>query len=183
MIQGVTRSTTGRLLQEMTRQPPVSWQRFNTLIRILGHLADSKELVPLASTAHTSPIDSTGNRKLKRVMEYVHQHLAQDLTQHDAAALVGMSPAAFSQFFRRAMGRTFVDFVNDLRIRRISHALLETDDSITEIAFASGFNNLSHFHLQFRRLRGTTPRAYRQSATAVTQDMSGKETDWLGEFR
>ena len=84
-----------------------------------------------------------------------------------------MSPAAFSQFFRRVMGRTFVDFVNDLRIRQASRALIETDDTITEIAFAAGFNNLSHFHSQFRRLLGTTPRAYREMACGFGRDQAG----------
>jgi len=61
-----------------------------------------------------------------------------------------------------------VAYVNELRIREVCRALLETDQPVTEIAYAAGFSNLSHFHQQFRQLVGRAPREYRDLAGTLT---------------
>ena len=183
VVQGETRRSIASRLEGLASCPVGTWRRLHMLLEILGELSDSADLESLTSVTYQTTSDHASNRKLARVLQYVQDHLTQDLSQHEAAASLGVSPAAFSQFFRRNMGRTFVDFVNDLRIRHASRALLESSVSITQIAFDSGFNNLSHFHAQFRRLRGTTPRAYRESAAQMGMEKEHDQPDLPGRFR
>ncbi len=75
-----------------------------------------------------------------------------------------MTGPAFSRFFRREVGRTFEDYVNDARIGQACRALLDTDRSVTDIAFEAGFNSVAYFNRRFMRAKGMSPTAYRARA-------------------
>lgn len=67
------------------------------------------------------------------------------------------------------MGKTFVAYVNDLRLGEACRLLLETDATVAEIAYRVGFGNLSNFNQCFRQARGTTPREFRRRALTFTE--------------
>jgi AraC-like DNA-binding protein len=95
-----------------------------------------------------------------------------------------MSPQSFSRFFKHAFSKTFIDYVNDLKIYNACRTLLETDQTVTEIAYASGFNNLSNFNEHFRRRKEVTPSQYRsQAREGVSHDALRSANDWLGAFK
>ena len=73
-----------------------------------------------------------------------------------------LSVPAFSRFFKRSLGRTFTDYVNELRIGSACRALIETDKSVAEICYASGFENLSNFNRRFLALKKMSPREFRR---------------------
>jgi len=101
--------------------------------------------------------------RLGRVLDYVNQRAAEGVQQREAARRAGLSPAAFSRYFRKKMGHTFEDFVNEVRVGRSCRALIETPEkSVAEIAFAAGYNNLANFNRQFRRRTGLSPVEYRR---------------------
>jgi AraC-like DNA-binding protein len=81
---------------------------------------------------------------------------------------VHLSEGAFSRFFRAHAGKTFPEFINELRVGRACRLLAESELSITEVAFACGFANLSNFNRQFLRLKQVTPRAFRRAAQQHT---------------
>ncbi|MCW5547754.1 MAG: AraC family transcriptional regulator [Opitutaceae bacterium] len=81
------------------------------------------------------------------------------MQQREAARRAGLSPAAFSRYFRKKMGRTFEAFVNEVRVGRICRALIEEPEhTVAQIAYAAGYNNLANFNRQFRRR--TAPEAH-----------------------
>jgi AraC-like DNA-binding protein/mannose-6-phosphate isomerase-like protein (cupin superfamily) len=166
-FRGPTRRAVAQRMRQMVRTPTGSWHRWHLLNEALGILADSRDVAPLASTGYQYAADTHTDRQLGRVLQFIDQHRREGLTQSAVAAALGMSPAAFSRFFKRATGQTFVAYVNARRLREACRALLETDQPITEIAYAVGFNNLSHFHQQFRQLVGTSPREYRRASPAA----------------
>ena len=83
------------------------------------------------------------------------------ITQAEVAQAVGLSPAAFSRMFRRITGGTFTQYLQRLRVSEACRLLIETDRSVTSIAYASGFQNLSHFNRVFREKIGQAPMEYR----------------------
>ena len=87
----------------------------------------------------------------------------------EVAELLGMTPSAFSRFFRRATGRTFVDYLGALRIAHACELLVETDLPVLQISLAAGFNNLSNFNRRFRRLKGMTPGEYRRQVASARE--------------
>ena len=166
-VLGTVRREVAQLFSVLQRQPQGSLQRLDTLLEMLHLIADNQENKPLAAATTQAPADDLGTTKLGKILRYIHAHLGPDLTQREVADAVHLSPAAFSQFFRRSLGQSYVHYANELKIRNACRALLDTDQPITEIAYAAGFNNLSHFNSQFRRLRQMSPRAFRQRAQAV----------------
>ena len=80
----------------------------------------------------------------------------------DAAAIAGMSTTAFCRFFKRSTGKTFVDFVGELRIGHACRLLIESDLTIAEICYDVGFNNVSNFNRRFSERHNTSPKTYRK---------------------
>jgi AraC-like DNA-binding protein len=145
-------------LPKMTRQRGM--ERVLSLIALLDKLAHSRAAKPLASPAYEQAgyrVDS----RIDRVCCFIHDHVTEPITQADAAALVHMSGPAFSRFFRQRVGMTYSRYVHELRIGHACRLLLESDISVTEACYSSGFNNLSNFNRIFRSLKGVSPREYR----------------------
>lgn len=100
-------------------------------------------------------------RHLVHVLEYLHEHLDQDIKLADLAALIGMSQFHFSHLFKQSIGVPPYQYLLQQRVERAKQLLKQTDRTIVEIAFLCGFNSHSHLSKQFRQLTGMTPTAYR----------------------
>jgi AraC-like DNA-binding protein len=132
------------------------------LLEILNVLSNSTEVQILASNGFAPCFDDRAEERINRSQAYILEHLEEPIRLEDVAAHVNMSPSAFSRYFKKIMGKTFSHFVNELRIGQACRALLETERSIAEIAFESGYNNLSNFNRRFQELRGINPRRFRK---------------------
>jgi AraC-like DNA-binding protein len=135
------------------------------VLEVLACLArHGKAMRPLASAA--TGARSTGSaeydRRIARVIDWVHRNLGQELTVDRAAQLVHISPAAFSRFFSREVGKSFTSYINDLRCSEASLMLRATGKPVSEIAQECGFATLSNFNRQFKLRHGSTPRSLRQ---------------------
>lgn len=100
--------------------------------------------------------------RLRQVTDYVVGHLNEDIAVNDLAKIAGLSVHYFSEAFKLSTGRSPYHYVIDQRIRRAKELLLETKQSITEIALDVGFASHSHFTDQFRSRTGATPSRYRR---------------------
>lgn len=137
------------------------------LMELLGLLlqhADS--LVPLASRAATKggKLSADRDRRVSRVVDWVQHHLDSPLTVEAAARLVHVSPAAFSRFFSREVGKSFTQYVNDVRCGEACLQLRDSDQPVARIAQACGFETMSHFNRQFKLRTGLSPRDFRRGA-------------------
>ncbi len=99
---------------------------------------------------------------MDRVFQFLNSQLGADVRLSEAARIVHLSEGAFSRFFRAHTGKTFPQFVNELRIGRACTLLIEDDLNITEVAYRSGFANLSNFNRQFRKLKRVSPHEFRR---------------------
>ena len=80
----------------------------------------------------------------------------------EVASVASMTEASFCRYFKSRTLKTFTCFLNEVRIAYACKLLQETDRSIAEIAFASGYNQLTHFNRQFKRIVGYSPKGYRR---------------------
>lgn len=116
--------------------------------------------------ARDEQLTSCSPESLQRIsdaMHYIDIHFAEDLTLKEIAEQVNVSPAHFSHLFRSINGFTLWDYVISRRISIAQRMLLESDDSVLNIAFECGFHNSTHFNQCFRKLTGMTPSQYRKS--------------------
>jgi AraC family transcriptional regulator len=99
--------------------------------------------------------------QLLKVLEYIEDHLDEDISLSDLAALLGISQFHFSRLFKQSIGLTPYQYLLQQRIERAKQLLKHTNQSIIDIAFLCGFNSHSHLTKQFRQITGVTPRNYR----------------------
>ncbi len=105
--------------------------------------------------------DQAATQLAKKVQDYVAAHFAAALTREEIAAALGVSPSYISRVFQRCTGMTLWDYVNSLRVARARELLEHSDMTITEVAFAVGYNDPAYFSRMFRKLTGKAPRAFR----------------------
>jgi len=100
--------------------------------------------------------------RLRNVMAYIERDYATELTLQQAAEVAGFSPTYFSRFFKEATGIGFVDYVNEFRAN-VAMSLLQSSygESVTDIAFQSGFNSIETFNRVFKKICGLTPSQFR----------------------
>ena len=108
--------------------------------------------------------DQASAQLCKKVQEYVAAHFAAAITREEIAATLGVSPSYVSRVFRGCTGMALWDYVNNFRIARARELLEHSDMTVTEIAFAVGYNDPAYFSRMFRKLSGKSPRAARTPA-------------------
>lgn len=99
--------------------------------------------------------------RLKRVLDYIADNLAENLSLSQLATVADMSPHYFSELFKQSMGRTPHNYVLLQRIERAKQQLRDPKRNVTEAGLEAGFQNPSHFARMFRRLVGSTPSRFR----------------------
>lgn len=100
--------------------------------------------------------------QLKQVVEFIEKNYSSPITLQQLSASVSMSPKYFCRFFSEMTHQTPMDYLNRQRIEQACFQLSTTDDSITEIAYRNGFNDLSYFIRTFKKYKGTTPGKYKK---------------------
>ena len=157
---GRTRDRVEELMHEMARTSGL--RRLILFLTVLDILAASREIRTLASAGFTAELNPFNQERVAGLLQFIHERIEQPIHLREAARFVNLSEGAFSRFFQRHTARTFPAFVNELRVGRACRLLAETERSITDIALACGFANLSNFNRQFRRLKHTTPSEFRR---------------------
>ena len=138
--------------------------RLLALLEIFATLAADRGARPLCSARYAPTQDPAAGEKINAVYRHLTANFRETLFQADLARDFGLSPAAFSRFFRRATGRGFTETLNDMRLGHACELLRDTDQTVAEICYACGFENLANFNRQFRRRHGFSPREWRAAA-------------------
>lgn len=136
---------------------------------ILYDLSISRNQTILASIGYTGQFDATQSQRISRVIAYLSENIQNDIKIKQVADLVNMSETAFSHFFKKRTQRSFTDYLADMRTSFAARLLLETDRSISEICFISGFNNLSNFNRIFKSRYTCTPGELRSQQQFLTR--------------
>lgn len=101
---------------------------------------------------------------IKNTMQYIQQHFNEELHLDDLCKYSMMSKTYFCYIFKSITGKTFSEYLIDLRIQKSMKLLIESDMSVTEICFKVGFNDVTHFCRMFKKITGVPPKHYRNLA-------------------
>ena len=99
---------------------------------------------------------------IKTVLSYITDHYHEKLYVQDLASQVNMNEQYFCRFFKRSIGKTPIDYINDYHLNKVIRLLETGDAQITEICLECGFNNMGNFQRLFKRKTGITPLQYRK---------------------
>ena len=131
-------------------------------ISILDELAHAPEQRLLASEGFSFNPESTRSKRINEVYDYILKNYTQKIQVTQAAEIANMSESAFSHFFKKCTNKSFTQFIVELRIGLACKLLVETRDTISQICFQCGFNNVSNFNRLFKKYKSTTPHLYRR---------------------
>lgn len=101
--------------------------------------------------------------QVKAVFHFIASHYQHSISLRDVAKAVGYSPAYLTDLVRRETGQTVNQWIVKYRLDRASSLLLETDQTVSQVAEIVGYQNIHYFFRQFRQYYGTTPKAWRES--------------------
>jgi AraC-like DNA-binding protein len=133
------------------------------LLSILHKLSTSQDMRILSDISFQATSSVNYNsRRIETIMAYLNNHFEREIALAEVARLVSMSEVAFSRFFRTRTGKTFVDTLNEIRLGHASRMLIDTTQSISEIAYHCGFNNMSNFNRIFKKKKHCTPKEFRE---------------------
>ncbi len=100
--------------------------------------------------------------KIKEVIKYIETNYNEPISIDDIAGVCGFSSSHFMKFFKKAMGTSFIDYLNDYRLSMASRMLISSEDNIIDIAAQCGYDNLSYFNRIFKKKYNVTPSDYRR---------------------
>ena len=138
-------------------------ERILALLQLLQQLASIQKTDPLASLGYHGTTDTLSQSRLDKACQYIFANFDEAITLDQVAKHTHLSPASLSRLFRKLTNKTFVHFIRDIRLGYACRLLADTDDSIVEICFRSGFRNLSNFNRQFKAQYQRSPRDWRKS--------------------
>ncbi len=134
---------------------------------LLYDLAISRNKKILTNISFEGQNDFHNSKRIEKVYNFVKENYAQKIKVEDAASIINMTVISFSRLIKQRTGKTFIEFVNDLRLGFATRKLIETNDSVSEICFKCGFNNISHFNRVFKKKQHCTPSEFRQNFTGT----------------
>lgn len=139
---------------------------FLEIVSILYDLANSRNqrLLSNFTVDHDTFEDYD---KMKLVYEYVQKNFSEKISLEEVSNVASMTIVSFNRFIKKRTGKTFVNYINDIRIGYAARWLVEKDLSIAEIAFKSGFNNIANFNRSFKTIKKCTPSQYREDFSGM----------------
>ena len=100
--------------------------------------------------------------QIGHAVDYVVENFAEDLSVNHLAQFVGLSETSFTRHFKATTGHRFTEFVNRVRVGEACRLLVETEEQVSHVCFAVGYQNLANFNRQFMKLKGLTPTQFRE---------------------
>ena len=134
-----------------------------TLLEIFENISVNPNRELLANAGYTNRTSGDDYRRIDIIYEYVNQNFAKVVDLKEVADLVHLSPAAFCRYFKKTTQRTFFEYLKEIKVSHASKLLRESNLSIAEICYASGYNNVANFNRQFKYVKALNPSSYRKA--------------------
>jgi AraC-like DNA-binding protein len=133
------------------------------LLSILHELSISSNKHTLSAATFNNVKLSHNSRRIEKAYQYMNQNFDKQITLAEVSRLNNMTAVSFSRFFKSKTGMTFIDSVTEIRMGHSSRMLIDTSQSVAEIAYNCGFNNISNFNRIFKKKKGCTPKEFREN--------------------
>jgi AraC-like DNA-binding protein len=161
-ITGKTNEKIARKLEKLTNKQ--NFEIIVGLFEILSILSESKEIDFINNDVYLPINNESKIDRLSDVFEYVKENYKEEISLIEIAKIANLTPTSFCRMFKLKTKKSFVEYLNAIRVSNACKLLLETDKGISEIAYECGYKTASNFNQLFKKLTGTTPGEYRKKA-------------------
>jgi AraC-like DNA-binding protein len=153
-------------LEALPSAPPS--KRLVLLLTALVDLAGESKAQVLSSLRVRPICRLADQQRIDAICVYLNEHFEEEIDFARLSDRFHMDQASLCRFFKRATGRTMTAYLNELRVGAAAQLLINTDESVLDIAFRVGFGNYSNFNRQFKRIKGFGPRTLRRQFSPET---------------
>lgn len=136
------------------------------LFEIFNILANSDEVVCITSDGYNNSMENAENDRLSDIFKYVHENYKTEISLATIAGIANLTPQSFCRMFKKRTSKHFIEYLNEVRIAQACKLLLDTDWSISEIAYNCGYKTVSNFNKLFKDSTGESPKTYRAKSVA-----------------
>ncbi len=158
---GKSREVLGKQMKKVFKQ--TKSRRIIELITLLDLMANSVEYRYHSSVGYINVPNTYDFFRFNKIQEYIIKNFQEPIALKDIALFVNMTPTAFCRYFKKHTKKTFVQYLTEFRIGHACKLLAEKHIPVYQVCFESGFNNLSHFNDQFKRVVHLTPTEYKSA--------------------
>jgi AraC-like DNA-binding protein len=130
---------------------------------ILYELSKSQHTRTLATSSYAKVEVESDSRRVLKVKNFISKNYRDEIRLATLADIAGMSPSAFSRFFKLHTGRKLSEYIIEMRLGYASRMLVDTSKGIAEICYDCGFNNLSNFNRIFKKRKNCSPSEFREN--------------------
>jgi AraC-like DNA-binding protein len=159
-IQKDAQSPVLELMGRLTTSP--NYEHIFLLMQLLNCIAVSTEKSFITKPPDNNAYSKTDEMRLTKIYLYTLNNFPRAIKLKEIAEIVHMVPNAFCRYFKLRTGKSYFDFLLDVRIRHACKLLKEKDYTVVVVCYESGFSNLSNFNRYFKLITGKTPLAYRK---------------------
>jgi len=150
-------------------------ERLYSLLAIFRILSQTKEYNLLSSPGFMKPFHTLGDEPIQKALEYIVQHFQEEVSMKDMLSITNMSNSAFCNAFKKTCRMTFKEYLLNVRVGYACKLLTDETLNISQIAYNCGFENLSNFNRQFKKIKTITPSRYQQLANSGTAKRDSTE--------
>jgi len=137
--------------------------RILILYDILKELLLDKDAQVIASPKYSYSFKKNDVNHIDKICKYVHDNYGQSITIEEISQIAGMTETSFCRYFKKNIGMPFMSYINEIRISEACSLLMNTKKPVSEIAYLTGFNSISHFNRMFQKLRSSSPSQFKKS--------------------
>lgn len=159
-IKGESKKQLPFLLQQLENGNGI--HRIILLCQCLGLIADNKDYETV-STQEVKQNNPKYKERIDSIFQYTIENFREPIQLSVVAGNAGMSIPAFCSYFKKSTKKTYIDFLNEIRIGNACKLLMDTQKSVMDICYESGFNTLANFNKQFLKIKKLTPSAFRKT--------------------
>ncbi|MBI9063896.1 MAG: helix-turn-helix domain-containing protein [Marinilabiliaceae bacterium] len=154
-------------LKKMVNQSP--FDRILTLLSILQRLATEEGIKQsLSKTPFADHYQSHQSKRVDRIYNHILHHFDKEIKLEHLASIANMTPASLCRFFKQKTKKSLSEFTNEVRIGFACKLIIEDKLSISDICFRCGYNSLSYFNRQFKKITGMAPTLYQKKSSSST---------------
>jgi len=155
-FKGETKQKLSSLIKQVPEQ--LGMKRLLLLFQILEIMSTSKDIEYLSSPNYSSTkINASDLGRIEKVYQFVLKNYSQSIQLNEVSSLINLSPQAFCRYFKSRTNKVFSTFLNEVRIGHACRLLIDNKFNVAQICFETGFNHLSNFNRQFKKIKGVTP--------------------------
>lgn len=130
---------------------------------LLFDLATSRNQRLLTNVSFQRANDFNNSENIEKMYNYIKENYHKKIKLEEASKLLNISVVSFTRLIKQHTGKSFIDFLNEMRLGHATRQLIETNTSIAQVCFNCGFNNVSNFNRIFKRKQGVTPSEFRNN--------------------